>query len=361
MRKKCLLIVDDLEIDRTVLKNILCNDFDVLEADNGYTAMQIILGKKHRIDGMLLDIYMPVLDGFHVLELMADNGIKDIPIIIITAESTQFNVMKTASYNISDFICKPYDADQILTRLRNMFHVTPGEGKSEKTEKIPLSQKESLEHEVAETNLYISRLESIYKTYLKNFGRKEEHYERVSHVMEILLKEYAPIAKEPELDRQHISMAARAAYFYDIGRMAVPYTKGDEEDQRSKSGIGETHTVLGARLVMLNPMPECQYFTRVCADMCMHHHERFDGEGYPQKLQGDEISFYAQLCAASARFDRLFVKRPELDETQFDFVLHEMTVDTGEFSPEMFFLLRNCQPSLLTYYKYHFNTTNRES
>jgi putative two-component system response regulator len=260
-------------------------------------------------------------------------------------------VRKTASYNISDFICKPYDADEVLTRLRKMFQVKLSKEKKKEKKQAEVS----IDREVEETNIYISKLESIYKGYLDNFKLKDDHYERVSGIMKILLLEYAPISKDPELDRQHIEIAAKAAYFYDIGRMAVPYTK-NEDEQKPIARAGEDHTQIGARIVSLNPLEACQYFTKVCADMCMYHHERFDGTGYPRKLHGDEIPIYAQICAVAAGFDRLFVKRPELNDVQFEFVLHEMTVDTGEFSPEMFFLLRNCENKLITYYKYHFNT-----
>jgi putative two-component system response regulator len=356
MSKKCLLIVDDLEIDRTVLKNILCNDFDVLEADNGYTAIQVITSKRDQLDGILLDIYMPVLDGFHVLELLADHGITDIPIIIITAESTQINVRKTASYNVSDFICKPYDADEILHRLRNMFQVKQAEKKKEEPKK---HAEADVDLDEAETSIYISKLESIYKAYMDNFHIKDDHYRRVSNVMRILLMEYAQGAGDEQLDRQHIDIASKAAYFYDIGRMGVLYTtKGDS--QKPASRVGEDHTQIGARIVSLNSAIACQYFTKVCADICMYHHERYDGFGYPRMLKKDEIPLFAQVCGVAARFDRLFEKRPELNDVQFEFVLHEMAVDAGEFSPEMLQLLIKCEEKLITYYKFHFNTNGRE-
>ncbi|MBR4344507.1 MAG: response regulator [Lachnospiraceae bacterium] len=120
---KRLLIIDDSEIDRSILKNILEIDFDIIEAENGYKGLETILNKRKEIDGILLDLHMPVLDGFHVLQLMKENGIIEIPVIIITAESTEQNLVKTVSYNIRDFICKPFDKDLIRNRLRTMFHI----------------------------------------------------------------------------------------------------------------------------------------------------------------------------------------------------------------------------------------------
>lgn len=121
MGYKKLLIVDDSEIDRKILKNILDIDFLVFEAENGYKGLEMMMEKHKELDGILLDIHMPVLDGFHVLELMREKALYDIPVIIITAESTEKNLMKTVNYNIRDFICKPFEPEVIRNRLRALF------------------------------------------------------------------------------------------------------------------------------------------------------------------------------------------------------------------------------------------------
>ena len=120
---KRLLIIDDSEIDRSILKKILELDFHILEAENGFKGIEMLWEKRNIIDGILLDLHMPILDGFHVLQLMKEQKIKDIPVIIITAESTEKNLLKTVPYNIKDFICKPFDKDMILNRLRSMYNI----------------------------------------------------------------------------------------------------------------------------------------------------------------------------------------------------------------------------------------------
>lgn len=121
--KKNLLIIDDSEIDRSILKNILIDDFTVFEASNGYDGLKQLIEKRNRIDGVLLDLHMPILDGFHVLELMKEHKIYNIPIVIVTSESTEENLVKTLPYLISDFICKPYDKEFIQKRMRTLFHI----------------------------------------------------------------------------------------------------------------------------------------------------------------------------------------------------------------------------------------------
>ena len=121
MEYKRILIIDDSEIDRSILKNMLELDYHIEEAENGFKGIQILLERGKEIDGVLLDLHMPILDGFHVLELMKENGLSDIPVIIITSESTEKNLMKTVSYDIRDFICKPFDKDLVKSRLKMFF------------------------------------------------------------------------------------------------------------------------------------------------------------------------------------------------------------------------------------------------
>lgn len=121
MDYKRVLIIDDSEIDRSILKNILDTDYYVMEAENGFKGIEILLNRKNKIDCVLLDLHMPILDGFRVLELMKENGLSDIPVIIITSESTEQNLMKTVSYDIRDFICKPFDKNLVRSRLKMFF------------------------------------------------------------------------------------------------------------------------------------------------------------------------------------------------------------------------------------------------
>ncbi len=115
---KRILIADDSVIDRTVLRNMLDGEFEVVEADNGYSALDIILKKGEAFDAVLLDVSMPFCDGMSVLRVLRENNLKDIPIFMITVEATKENVKKASKYNIAEFIRKPFDRDEVLRRLR---------------------------------------------------------------------------------------------------------------------------------------------------------------------------------------------------------------------------------------------------
>ena len=121
MFDKRILIIDDSETDREILSNMLIWEYLVETAEDGLQGLERLLKGTPEIDGILLDLHMPIIDGFGVLELLKSNGITNIPVVIITAESTSENLYKTFPYNIADFICKPYDPDTLLDRLKIAF------------------------------------------------------------------------------------------------------------------------------------------------------------------------------------------------------------------------------------------------
>lgn len=117
MANKKILIVDDAELDRKTLKNILGSSVDIVEADNGYSAIKLIPKDGRGLDAIFLDISMPIHDGFHVLQHMQNNSIRNIPVFMVTAEATSENVEKAARYHVAGFIKKPFDREDILNRV----------------------------------------------------------------------------------------------------------------------------------------------------------------------------------------------------------------------------------------------------
>ena len=343
---KKLLIVDDSEIDRGMLSNTLSGNFEIIEAENGYSALEIILSRKIKLSAVILDITMPVLDGFAVLRLMRDNKADNVPVILITAEATKNNVQRAAEFNVAGFIRKPFEPDVVLDKLSAMFDI---EVKPAKAPQAPLTK-----DDISETNTYISKLEIIYKGYLKNIDSDDEHFSRVSRMVEIILNRYREQTDSTELDPEHISLIAKAAYFYDIGRMAIPsdiLNKGEANNMTdSEALVYTTHAALGANMIWLNTSASCRYFVHVCADMCMHHHERFDGKGYPHGLSGTENSVFTQICSLCAYFDKAFMARDSQNSRQFDLVADKISLEAGRFNNDLCALLTFCKDEILGIY-----------
>lgn len=346
-----LLIVDDSEIDRSVLKNILEPVFKTVEAENGYEALKI-LGEKNsktKIDGVLLDLSMPVLDGFDVLKILRGNGI-NVPVVVMTAEATKENVEQGLKYNISGFFGKPFNPHTVITKLRAIYNVHDEEGEEEavheeKAEEINIV-------DVDASMVYFAQLKNVYESYLKNSNRDDAPYARTSELLSIMLEEYAAESRRSELDADRIMLISKAAFFYDIGRMGIP----DDIIKHHKTVdeglvIYEDHAKIGAFMVRLNKERACSFFVDACAEICMHHHERYDGSGYPHKLQGGDITYYTGMLSLCVEFDRLFFKREEYNDIQFDFIMRELNIDVGRFDPDYIDLMNRCRNQIIMYYK----------
>lgn len=334
--RRKLLIIDDSEIDREVLKSILGDEFETQEANNGYAGLEIILNGAEEPDAILLDVSMPVLDGFSVMRVLRDKGINNIPVFMITAEATKDNVEKARELNISEFIKKPFDREDILKRVRTKLGI--------------VSRQEVEELDEEETRHYIDRLEQLYRKYLTNLGRDMDHYKRMTDLMLILLNSYVTSAKGARLRWSQVEMISKAAFFCDIGYMLLPGNFRQIQRDDCESEIYQAHTELGAELIRLNGDKGCAYFVEVCADMCMHHHERYDGAGYPDRLLGERNSVYTQMCRLVDEFDSRYFKYREHNEVQFDFVMSEMMKDEGAVKPELLSLFADCKANVMMSY-----------
>ncbi len=340
MNYKRILIVDDVEIDREILRNILKNDFDVMEAENGYAGLEIILSGRPHIDAVLLDISMPIINGFDILQHMKKNNV-DIPVLLITAEATKENVKRAAGFSVSGFISKPFDPGFVLERIGSILKVDTGE----------LMYSGTLTSGIlSDINSYETKLKSIYINYLKNNNKSDYKCVVVSDMMKLVLREYASIS-EDHLDAANIEVISQAAYFYNIGKMAVPdMILSQEGIEETNKHIYQSHTNIGAAIVNLNEAPSCRYFVQVCSDMCMHHHERFDGKGFPHRLKGEECSPYTKLCRIIIDFHEIFIRKKDYNYLQFQAAIKEMGNDPGAYDPKLMAIFESCEPSIIAYY-----------
>jgi len=335
---KKILIVDDSEIDRTVLRNMLDEEFEVVEATDGYSALDIILTKREHFDAVLLDVSMPLLDGISVLRMLRENDLQAVQIFMITAEATKKNIKKASQYNIAEFIKKPFDRNEVLKRLRAKLGVQ---------QKVRLTRAD-----VDETRKYISDLEYMYERYLSLTGQSKKPDERRAYFMKVLLKKAAERGMETSTDDFYIEMICKAAYLCNIGNMLLQKAPADKEilSEDEEDDNYQQHTVMGAYLLRLNYSKHCRRFVDICAEICLHHHERFDGKGFPHGCVGYNISIYAQICGLLERFEELFFNYSRHNAMQFDYVINHMKKDEGFVADSVFSLLAESKDEIIKYY-----------
>lgn len=334
---KKILIVDDSEIDRCVLSSILSDDFEIMEMDNGYSALEYMQRNTNALDAILLDVSMPVLDGFSVLRIMREKNIGNIPVFMITSESTKDNVEKAMQYNVADFIKKPFERDTVIKRIKQQLGVVT-------VQKITNSEYE-------ETGEFIEKLESMYRLYISNWGKSIGHYERMSDLMQILLDRYCLSVKDCTLTKREIELIRKAVFFCDIGFMMLPRKYGVMWQDEWDDELFHEHAKMGAEIIGLNTSKECEYFVSLCSNICIHHHERYDGDGFPDGIYGSGNSVYIQMCRLVDEFDERYMKYKRHNERWFDLVMADLSRDKGMVSPEIFSILSDSKFNITAYYE----------
>ena len=302
-RRQSVLIVDDSELNRKMLGQMLSSRFDIAEAASGEACLQLLEQNATGISIVLLDIHMPGIDGFTVLEEMNQkNLLEQIPVIMISSEDTVDAVRRAFDLGASDYISRPFDAKVVYQRIINTIQLY-----AKQRRLSAMAADLAFEKERA-SRMMIGILSQVVE---KRNGESRDHVQRVAQLTSMLLAGLAQKTDRYPLTREMRRTIATAAALHDIGKMEIcedllhkegPLTEAERRTLQS-------HTLLGAQ--MLEEQPECRddAFARTAYNICRWHHERYDGGGYPDGLQGEQIPIEAQVVGLADVYERL-VSRP---------------------------------------------------
>lgn len=302
-RRQSVLIVDDSELNRKMLGQMLGSRFDIAEAASGEACLQLLEQNATGISIVLLDIHMPGIDGFTVLEEMNQkNLLEQIPVIMISSEDTVDAVRRAFDLGASDYISRPFDAKVVYQRIINTIQLY-----AKQRRLSAMAADLAFEKERA-SRMMIGILSQVVE---KRNGESRDHVQRVAQLTSMLLAGLAQKTDRYPLTREMRRTIATAAALHDIGKMEICedllHKKGPltEAERRTL----QSHTLLGAQ--MLEEQPECRddAFARTAYNICRWHHERYDGGGYPDGLQGEQIPIEAQVVGLADMYERL-VSRP---------------------------------------------------
>lgn len=301
--KQKILLVDDSRMNRHLLMNILSDSYEIIEATDGKQALDILDKKKGEIALMLLDIVMPVMDGFEVLSRMASNHlIEDIPVIMISSEDASDTVRKAFSYGVSDYISRPYDAKVVFKRVYNTIKLYT------KQRRLVGLISEQIKEKEKSNNMMIAILSHIVE--FRN-GESGAHVVHIRLLTEKLLECLVRKTDKYQLTATDRELITTASALHDIGKIAIdsnilnkPGKFTDEEYE-----IMKTHTVIGAQILDKLEMYRKEPLVKIACQICRYHHERYDGKGYPEGLKGDDIPIAAQIVSVADVYDALVSKR----------------------------------------------------
>ena len=339
-----ILIVDDMEINRVILRGVFEADYNLLEAENGQQALVLLEQYHGRIAAVLLDLVMPVKDGFQVLKEIGQSGmISEFPVIVITAEDSVQNEMQVFDMGASEIIMKPFEPYVVKRRVQNIVELNQHR----------LNQEELIEEQAArlrESNsAMIDALSSIIEYRSAETG---QHIRRIRIFTKALLHDVALSYPEYGLENSEIQMIVSASSMHDIGKIAIPDAILNKPGRLTKEEfeIMKTHSVKGCEILAgLDRMSDRQYL-KYAYNICRYHHERWDGRGYPDGLKGDSIPIYAQVVGIADCYDALTTdrgyKKAIAPEKAFTMILNG---ECGTFSPKLLESFKNVKDIFAEY------------
>lgn len=317
MKRDTVLIFEDNAIDRAILTELFQADYKILEADNGKSGLALLNSHYQSIAIVLLDYLMPVMDGFAVLERLKDKNILNkIPFIMITGEDSSEVEKRGYEYGIVSYVKKPYQPEvvkQVVSNAIGWFQykmelevVVRKQNESiRKQNGILVQQAKKLKHL---NEILIDSLSNIVE--FRNLESKQ-HIKRIREFTLCLGKSMMKLYPECGLTPEQLDQIGWASSLHDIGKIAIPdniiLKPGKLTDDEFE--LIESHTTKGAEIILHSVRLNDKTIFDYAYDIARHHHEKYDGKGYPDGLKGDEISIAAQLVSLADVYDALVSKR----------------------------------------------------
>ena len=333
-KRQKILIVDDSEFNRDMLKEILRETYNYLEAENGNQAIQI-MGENPGIDLMLLDINMPQMNGFEVLKWMNQSRcIDETPVIMISSEDAVDTMRKAYELGITDYITRPFDSVIVKKRVQNTLDLYTNQ-----KHLINLVYDQVYEKE-ENNNIMIQIMSNILGS--RN-SESREHILHIKTATEMMLRQLVKVTDVYPLTEADIALITTASSLHDIGKIRIPEEilnkpgrLTDEEFQ-----IMKTHSELGAAIIKDMDFPQDHPLVHTAWEISRWHHERWDGKGYPDGLKGEEIPISAQVVSIVDVYDALTSERCYKKAFDHDTAI-QMILDgqCGQFNPILLMCLK---------------------
>lgn len=297
--KPKILIVDDSDMNREILKQ----DYELLEAENGEVALRMLEQYGTGIALVMLDLVMPKMDGFQVLMVMNERRLlEDIPVIMISSADSGKYISEAYGFGVSDYIRRPFDARVVYQRVLNTIKLYSKQRRLLRLVTYQIQEKER------SNRIMIGILSQIVEFRNRESGPHVIHLNVISR---LLLEQLIKKKNKYHLSWQEIGLIATASALHDIGKINIDEKILNKPGKLTKEEfeIMKTHTTIGAAMIGKIDLYHSERLVQLAYEICRWHHERWDGKGYPDGLKGDEIPISAQVVSVADVYDALVSER----------------------------------------------------
>ena len=339
--KSQILLVDDSAMSRMILKEILGGDYSILEAENGQECLEKMQAEAGNIALVLLDINMPVMDGFEVLKAMnVNHTIEDIPVIMISSDDSDAAIRRSYELGASDYVTRPFDARIVYRRVTNTIKLYA------KQRRLVQMVSDQIRARENNTDMLVGVLSHIVE--FRN-GESGAHVRHIRIITELLLHRLLEISSQYPITAEQQDNIPLASALHDIGKITI------DEDILNKPGrltkeefeVIKTHCMQGANMLRRLENFEDEPLLQTAYDIARWHHERWDGRGYPDGLKGNDIPISAQIVSLADVYDALTsercYKKAFSHETAMRMILNG---ECGAFNPLLLECLTDIQAEL---------------
>lgn len=323
-----ILIVDDSDMNRAMLREILKDNYSILEASNGVECLSCVEHMGSSLSLILLDLNMPEMDGFEVLAELSRLGyMDDIPVIIISGTDSTADICRAYDLGATDYIHRPFNTQVIYRRVSNTITLMA------KQRRMAELVNRQIDRTTKQQELMVDFLSRIigYRS-----GESNPHFANISTLSALLLQALQKRKNHYGLTEQDCQLIATAAVFHDVGKIGIP------ESILLKPGkltakefeVMKTHTLIGDNLIKSLEIYHDEPLLQMAAQICRWHHERYDGGGYPDGLKGEEIPICAQVVSIADAYDALMSARPYKPAFSSEKAIQMiLNVECGVFNP----------------------------
>lgn len=344
-----MLIVDDDELNRDILSMVFEADHPILTAENGLAGLKVFSEHENEICAILLDVMMPIMDGITMLEKLAKLHVPQrTPVFLITGESDQAVIKKAYDFGVMDVISKPISPPIVSRRVNSVMELFAA--RNHLSDVVAQQTEELREQNRQLINFNMGMIEALATATEFRSGESGEHVRRIYDITRLLL-EKTPLSEK--FSKEDIHQICLAAILHDVGKISVPDAILNKPAKLTPEefDVMKKHTVNGADMLSQIPQLKGLPFYDYARHIVRHHHERWDGKGYPDGLVGNATPIYAQIVGVADVYDALVslrvYKPPFEHKDAVDMIVNNRC---GVFNPELMEYFIEVAPAIRNLY-----------